>query len=428
MQIRVRWTIVPRVAVLLATLLGLTAGQTRAEQSATPPTVAYCLIHLHRPCLGPAQIYSAYGIDTLLNRGIRGQGRTIAIVVSYGSSTIRSDLRAFDHAFGLPDPRLTVVAPLGGQASGTNGWAGETTLDVEWAHAIAPDARIVVLESPVSETEGVQGLPEFLTLERYALQRHLADVISQSWGATEDTLFDPAGRRIVAQFHRFYQDAAARGVSVVAGSGDEGAAGIDLSLKRVFRTPAVGYPASDPLVLAVGGTQLAVSASGRVEGETAWPGSGGGVSKLFGMPSYQLSLPADVRHMLAGHRGLPDVAYNASGKSPVWIYVGGRWRLAAGTSAGTPQWAGLVALADSAAGRDLGQINPALYRLASSTRYAADLRDIVAGSSVGPIAGGAKLGGIAFRATPGWDAVTGLGSPRAGALIPDLVREMNAHR
>jgi subtilase family serine protease len=137
---------------------------------------------------------------------------------------------------------------------------------VEWAHAIAPDARIVVLESPVDETEGVQGLPEFLQLERYALRHHLVDVFTQSWAATEDTLFDARGRAMVAQLHRFYADAAAQGVTVVAASGDDGAAGPELSLKKMFPYPVVGYPASDPLVLAVGGTRLRVGLDGRVPG------------------------------------------------------------------------------------------------------------------------------------------------------------------
>jgi subtilase family serine protease len=407
---------------LLAAVIGMTPAQAQAVQRSGVPTMADCLNRFHRICLAPAQIYAAYGIDAVLRSGSKGQGRTIAIIDSFGSPTLRADLHAFDAAFGLPDPRLTILAPLGDVHPRRSGWAAETTLDVEWAHAIAPAARIVLLESPVAETEGAQGLPEFLTLERYALQQHLADVISQSWGATEDTLGNAAGRRIVAQFHQFYADATARGVTLVAGSGDEGAAGIDTSLTHVFPGRAVGYPASDPLVLAVGGTRLTVSAGGHIEGETAWAGSGGGISKLFAEPAYQRMLPAPVQRLLAGKRGLPDVAYNAAGASPVLIYLSGKWTVAAGTSAAAPQWAGLVALADSMAGRDLGLITPALYHIAQSPRYAVDLRDITTGHSVGPIQGGRHLGGVGFRATPGWDAVTGLGSPRAAALIPDLIR------
>lgn len=405
----------------LALSVGLAPVPAHGAQVAPPPTLASCLRRLHRPCLAPAQIDVAYGIDVLHRRGILGRGRTIAVVVSFGSPTLRADLQAFDRAFGLPNPQLTILAPLGGKPK-AGGWAVETTLDVEWAHAVAPAARIAVLEGPVDETEGVQGLPEFLSLERYALAHGLADVISQSWGATEDTLLDPAGRRVIAQFHQFYLQAAARGVSVVAGSGDEGAGGIDLSLKRLFARPAVGYPSSDPLVLAVGGTQLDVSASGAIQGERAWPGSGGGVSKLFPEPAYQRGLPAPVQRLLGGKRGLPDIAADGSGRSPLLIRFNGAWRVVAGTSAATPQWAGLIALADGVAGRDLGPIAPRLYRLAGSPEGVLALRDITSGSSVGPIRNGTRLGGIAFRAGPGWDAVTGLGSPRADVLVPALAQ------
>jgi subtilase family serine protease len=119
---------------------------------------------------------------------------------------------------------------------------------------------------------------------------------------------------------------------------------------------------------------------------------------------------------------VPDVSYNAAGASAVLIFARGAWRPVAGTSAAAPQWAGLVALADDLAGHDLGSINTALYQLACSSRYGGDFRDIVLGQSVGPNASGTRLDGIGYRAGPGWDAVTGLGSPRAAALIPDLAR------
>ena len=403
-------------------------GHLPPVHSSRPPTLLECFLRAHRPCLTPAEVRAAYGIDDLLRRGITGAGRTIAIVVSFGSPTLRADLQAFDRAFGLPDPHLEIVAPLGARHPHNSGWVGETTLDVEWAHAIAPRARIVVLESPVDETEGVQGLPEFLQLERYALHHHRVDVFSQSWAATEDTLFDPRGRAMVAQFHRFYADAAAKGVTVVAASGDDGAAGPELSLSHMFPYPVVGYPASDPLVLAVGGTRLKVGLDGHVHGETTWTGSGGGVSKFFPEPAYQRGLPAAAQRLLRGHRGLPDVAYNSALESPLLVYHAGRWTLVAGTSAAAPQWAGLVALADCLAGHDLGSINAALYHLAASPRYRADLRDITTGGIVGPKRGGSGTGGIVFRAGPGWDAATGLGSPRAASLIPDLVHIAGGRR
>ena len=134
-------------------------------------------------------------------RGDNGTGQTIVIIDSFGSPTLASDLATFDADYGLPaPPSLSVLAPLGSLPfDPTNddmvGWAVETTLDVEWAHAMAPGASIVVLTSPVSETQGVQGMPQFLALEQYALDHHLGQIISQSWGTTENTLFTPRASR-----------------------------------------------------------------------------------------------------------------------------------------------------------------------------------------------------------------------------------------
>ncbi len=420
--------LVPVVALAVALLTGVIHDAARAPDANGPPSLQSCLRALHRPCLGPAEIRAYYGLDALYRRGITGRGQTIAIVVSFGSPSIRADLHRFDRAFGLPDPELRILTPLGKPRPRSGGWISETTLDVEWAHAIAPEARLVLLVSPVDETEGVQGMPEFLSLERYVVQHHLANVISQSWSATEDTLFDRRGRAIVQQFHRFYQRADAQGITALAASGDDGAAGPDLSVTHLFPYRVVGYPASDPYVLAVGGTYIPAGSGGRLLGETTWSGSGGGISKFFAEPAYQRSLPAATQRLLRGYRGLPDVAYNAAPESPVLVWQQGHWVTGAGTSAATPQWAGLVALADQLAGRGLGSINAALYRLAASPRYGAVLRDITTGGIAAPSGDPRGLHGIAFRAGPGWDPATGLGSPRAASLVPDLVNDLAAHR
>ena len=138
----------------------------------------------------PQQIRDAYGITSLYNKGYRGQGQTVVIIDSYGSPTLQQDLAVFDKQYGLPAVKLKVLAPIGtvqfdpGDKEMT-GWQGETTLDVEMVHAVAPEASIVVLTSPVDETEGVAGLPEFLKLEQYAVSHHLGSVVSQSWAASE---------------------------------------------------------------------------------------------------------------------------------------------------------------------------------------------------------------------------------------------------
>lgn len=382
----------------------------------TPPSLPSCLKGVgDAHCFGPAEMRHVYGVDAVLRRGITGSGRTIAVIVSFGSPTIRQDLHAFDQAFGLPDPVLQIRAPLGTGESTRTGWEGETALDVEWAHVMAPSARILILTSPVDETEGVQGLPQFLSLERYAVT-HGADVISQSWGATEDTLLDTKGRRLVAQFHTFYADATRQGVSFVAGSGDDGAAGRDLTISHLYSHRTVQWPAAEPNVLGVGGTRLIVDGSQR--DEIAWPRSGGGFSKLYAEPSYQRGLPAAVQRQLHGRRGVPDVAYNAARESATPVYMNGVWHLVGGTSAGGPQWAGLIALADDMAGRRLGDVHAALYRLAGSRRYHTDLHDITQGSIVDPPNMQGK--NTPLHAGPGWDPATGLGSPNAGALLSDL--------
>ena len=194
-----------------------------------------------------------------------GKGQTIILIESYGSPTIHQDLRVFDAQYNLPEPpSLTVLAPLGKAAFNPNdpeqiNWAFETTLDVEWAHAMAPGAAIVVLTSPVDQTEGVQGLPEFLALEKYALDNHLGNVISQSWGATENTLFfqaaGPQGVQVIQDFSALYQRAKLEQVTVLAAAGDTGSSGYTTT-GAFYSFPTVDFPASSPLVTAVGGTSF----------------------------------------------------------------------------------------------------------------------------------------------------------------------------
>lgn len=173
-----------------------------AAASLQAPSDAFCRINFGSPCYSPQGIRNSYSLKSILNDVYTGTGQTIIIIDSFGSPTIVQDLQAFDAGYGLPDPpSFTVLAPLGTVPfDPTNGdpvgWAFETTLDVEWAHAMAPGANIVLLTSPVSETEGVQGMPEFLALEKYALDHQLGKIISQSWAATENTLFTPAGQEV----------------------------------------------------------------------------------------------------------------------------------------------------------------------------------------------------------------------------------------
>jgi subtilase family serine protease len=183
------------------------------QSAITPPTYGQCVKLTGFPCYSPQLIRKAYGVTPVLNSGFTGKGQSIVIIDSFGSPTIRQDLKVFDQGYGLPDPpSFKILAPLGTIQFNPNnpdmvGWAFETTLDVEWSHALAPDANIVLMTSPVSETEGVQGLPEFLFLEKYAVNHNLGKIISQSWAATENTLFNPGGRQIFKQFNDFYKQA-----------------------------------------------------------------------------------------------------------------------------------------------------------------------------------------------------------------------------
>jgi subtilase family serine protease len=393
------------------------------------PTDAACLVNFGTPCYSPQQIRNAYGVTGILDAGFNGAGQTIIIIDSFGSPTIAQDLKSFDAGFGLPDPpSFTVLAPLGTVPFNPNngdqvGWAAETTLDVEWSHAMAPGANIVLMTSPVSETEGVQGLPQFLSLEKYALDHHLGNIISQSWGATENTLFTSAGEKVITDFEDFYQKAANENVTVLASAGDGGTANVEVNGTTVYPFPTVNFPASSPFVTAVGGTSLFATESGRYQFEATWIGGGGGVSQQFSEPEYQFVLPPSVQQTLGNHRGIPDVAYNADPNTSITIYLSFFGPTAAGfytiggTSEGSPQWAGIIADANQLAGHPLGFLNPKLYLVGATAQFAF-FHDVTFGSNA---ADGPAVPG--YIATPGWDFTTGWGSPNLGGLAWELARQ-----
>ena len=374
-------------------------------------------------CYTPHQLRVAYGAESLYERGFTGKGQAVVDIVSYGSPTLRQDMQVFDAQFHLPPVNLQILAPLGTVPFNPNdqamlGWAGETSLDVQIIHAIAPDAAIVVLTSPVDETEGTIGLPQFLQLEQYALAHHLGNIVSQSWVASEVTLNDSAGRQEIAQWDAFYKQATTQGgMTFFSGSGDNGATDYgNLQATKLSPVATTTFAPDDPWVTAVGGTSLI--RQGSSTSEVAWNMSGGGFSQFFSMPAYQKLLPASVQTLLKGRRGVPDVAADADPLTGLVFYEAGIWRLAGGTSASTPLWAGLMALADQMAGKGQGFINAALYKLAMSNRYALDFHDITQGNNSIHVQGVNVPG---YAATRGWDPITGLGSPDAEKLLPDLV-------
>src|SRR5579883_2376168 len=374
-------------------------------------------------CMTPHSLRVAYGVEPLTEKGFTGKGQTVIDIVSFGSPTLAQDMAFFDKQFGLPPVNLQVIAPLNAREYDPHhdkeGWAGETTLDVEIIHSIAPDAKIVVLVSPVAETEGTIGLPEFRELEQYVLDHKLGNIVSQSWGASELTLQDQQGQQELQRWNDLLQQATTQqGMTYFGSSGDNGATDFtDLAGTHLANVPTTSFAADSPWVTAVGGTTLL--RNGTTVNETAWRDSGGGFSRFYKTPSYQQGLPASVEQQLSNRRGVPDVSADADPLTGLAIYLNGSWTTAGGTSASAPVWAGLMAIANQTAGHPLGFINPALYRLAASSTYAQDFRDITAGNNTND---SANVQG--YSAAPGWDPVTGLGSPNAEKLIPDLIATM----
>ena len=399
-------------------------------------------------CYGPDQIRNAYGFQTLLNKGITGAGRTIVIIDAYGSDTLAADLATFDAYFGIPAPTVNVIYPDGTPSPTTPGnaagWKGETTLDVQWAHAIAPGATINLVVAK-SNNDG-----DIFSAQKYVSDHNLGDVVSQSFGEAEQCM-DP---QLLDKTHRLFQRMAGQGMTVFASTGDQGSGQFTCDGSAYFK--AVSSPATDPNVTAVGGTSLvatpasvntdgSIAPGGAYQSESVWNESatfgdavagGGGVSVIYRKPAYQYLVPA-VR--TSSMRWVPDIAYNAGVNGGVLaVYtceagdpncgpnVGQVFFRFGGTSAGSPQWAALVALTDQLARCRVGEINSELY-LAGATGFASKLfHDVTVGTNaipdLTPFLGapfGTPISG--YAATTGWDASTGLGSPKADALVPALV-------
>jgi subtilase family serine protease len=465
------------LAVLGATALGATSASSQGAathqfpavapavtdsqlvaSSLTPPTEAQCFARLRR-CFTASAMQNSYNLGPLYAAGADGRGVTIAIIDSFGSPNMASDLANFDTQMGLQhmcgetghvcasgDPTFTHVywngktqvksPPPNSNGTGLqerDGWIVETALDVEWAHAMAPEANILNVTTNPAETQGVQGLPQMMNAEQYIIDHHQATVITQSFGTTEEN-FD--GTQSLLNLRHAYVSAAQSGVTVLASSGDGGSANAGkapVSNPATYPFPTVNWPASDPLVTAVGGTYLCtnpVTGSGvdSVDPPTncqsnpgvreiGWIDSGGGFSHVFDKPEYQDTLPAGSTP-IGTMRGIPDVAFQASSRTAPLVYAtfdgGGGWFLVGGTSCSSPQFAGLVAIADQIAGHGLGLINPTLYQLASGPNYSTYFYDVTTGNNQ------ADPDVTGYPASVGWDPVTGLGTPNAATLVPAL--------
>jgi subtilase family serine protease len=286
---------------------------------------------------------------------------------------------------------------------------------VEWAHAIAPGASInLVLANPLRAQTLSDFLLSMLRATAFAVQNNLGDVISQSFGGNEACV----SPQILQLQHKVFAAAIDKHMTLLAASGDRGAAQINCAFTGFVK--GVSTPASDPLVTAVGGTTLNASpATGTYVGETAWVGSGGGMSTIFARPLFQQGIAG----IVGNHRGLPDIAYDGdprSGVLVVWSSSGQGKNLAfafGGTSIGSPQWAGITVLLNQAMGKRIGFLNGALYQLGKGP--ASPLHDIVNGTNtfMGKVTSGVLVIIKGFTAAKGWDPVTGWGTPDAANLV-----------
>jgi subtilase family serine protease len=319
----------------------------------------------------PMQIRHAYGFDQLVGDGT---GQTIALIEAYGSNSLQADLDTFSTTYGLKKTTVSIYYPQGKPVFVDSDWALETSLDVQWAHAIAPGAKLVVV---VSRSGTINGL---LTAVDYAVNLGIKQ-ISMSWGSSEysgqlraDTHFNISG------------------VAFFASSGDDGS--------------GVLWPSTSPSVVSVGGTSLKLNPQGSITSETSWNGSGGGTSAYESRPLFQYGWQTSTK------RAIPDVSYDADPATgfPVYIssYYNKRgWMTVGGTSAGAPQWAALWALVNAGRTTPSASAATAIYRVASSS-YGTAFRDILTGTNGG------------YKAYKSYDLVTGLGSPVANALVPAL--------
>ncbi len=237
-------------------------GHTLARDVPSPLSSAQCEAKWGIACYNPLQYRTAYHLNSLYKKGITGKGRTIVIVDSFGSPTIQHDLDTYSQQFGMHSTKVNVVkwgkVPVFDPTNADmTGWAGETTLDVEMAHAVAPDAKIVLVETAVAETEGVTGLPEMMDAEKALIDHGVGDVITQSFGATENTFpgFDQGDFSSIKKLRYAFQDANRKHVTVLASSGDGGATDSTADGKGYYDKPVNSWPSSDPLVTSIGGSR-----------------------------------------------------------------------------------------------------------------------------------------------------------------------------
>lgn len=331
--------------------------------------------------LSPQQVKNVYGIDKISNQG---QGQIIAIIVPYDDPTIGGDLATFNAAFNLPDCKLVKIYSTGVKPGPdpTGGWTAETALDVEWAHAIAPAATIYIVEAPTPD------FPNLYNAVKVAVANG-ANVVSMSFGASEGPWI---------KVFKVDETFNVPNVTFVASTGDAG--------------HEVNYPAASPYVISVGGTSLTINpTTGKRATEIAWTYGGGGLSTIEPASDQQKDyvLPNNPTQM----RGVPDVSYHADANLGYAVYnsADGGWQIVGGTSAGAPQWAGIFAIANSVAKKNI-PVSKLLYGIAKQN-YKMSFHDVTKGQN--------GTCGYFCQAQVGYDYVTGLGAPHSRYIINQLV-------
>lgn len=334
----------------------------------------------------PAKARSAYNISSLINAGYKGGGVTVGLVEFDGFQ--QTNITTYDNKYSLGVSSNPAKVAVDGGSGALGGGQVEVELDIEVVQAIAPGAAVKVYEAPNTDA-GEQDL-------NAALVSADVPVISCSWGASE---LDRTASNLSAD-HTVLQQAASQGQSYFAASGDSG------SHDAQDGSTAVDYPASDPDVTGVGGTNVTLTSSGAWSSETAWSGSGGGTSVKWAKPGFQSAVSGSFR-------AVPDVATDGGPNSAWNIYSQGSWGSVYGTSAAAPSWAAFAAIYDQDAKSKgkaaLGYANPKLYSIAAGSAYSTAFHDIKSGSNGG------------FSAGTGYDRVSGWGSYNAGGFIADEI-------
>jgi subtilase family serine protease len=402
-----------------------------------PLSTAQCRTAYGISCYGPTQLQASYNLAPLYRRGLNGRGKTIVILIPYGSPTLQHDLDVYDHRFGLPDTTLRIVkfgTMPAFDPTDLNQFFGAAgiTWQTELAHAIAPGAKIVIAETTVAGNGPTAGLPELMQAEKTLVDEGIGDIFEQMFSTAEGT-FPGASTGDFSSLYSIryaFEDALAHHVTTTTPAGDFGSTEPDADGK-LFQQPAVLWPASDPLVTAVGGDEVFLDDAGKTLARpVGWndfgQGGSGGLSEVFPAPAYQ----AGVSSVTEGHRAIPDVSLSASVDGGSWIYtsfpgVGGAgWNIFDGTGGATAQFDGVLAIADQLAGHRLGDINPGLYQLGRRSEHGdrnTGLVDITDGNN--------GVRGIpGFDAGPGYDLDSGWGTIDAARFVPALVDEIDHHR